>query len=151
MNAIQFLKTEHEKAKQGFADIQAADAAGRAALWAKLEPELKLHEQMEETALYGPVAQDVGAKDETLKDWPEHHHAEVGEAEMLIQEIDGLDATSDEWLEKVEELQEALEDHIEEEESDIWPRIQQAWDESKLDHAGQQMDAMKSRKAARAA
>jgi hemerythrin superfamily protein len=70
---------------------------------------------------------------------------------MLIQEIDGLDATSDEWLEKVEELQEALEDHIEEEESDIWPRIQQAWDESKLDHAGQQMDAMKSRKAARAA
>jgi len=50
--------------------------------------------------------------------------------EALIQEIDRLDSTSDDWVEKMEELQEALEQHIEEEEGDIWPRIQQAWDQS---------------------
>jgi len=143
MNAIHFLKSEHEKAKQAFGEIQSASADQRAELWAKLEPELKLHEQMEETALYGPVAREVGPTDEALKDWQEHHREEVTEAEDLIGEIDGLDPMGDEWMEKVEELQETLEHHIEEEEGDIWPRIQQAWDRSKLEHAGQQMETMK--------
>jgi iron-sulfur cluster repair protein YtfE (RIC family) len=151
MNAIQLLKSEHEKAKQAFEEIQAASANQRAPLWAKLEPELKVHEEMEEAALYGPVAQELGSTDQTLKEWHEHHHEEVTEAEALIQEIDGLDSTSDDWLEKVEELQEALEHHIEEEEGDIWPRIQQAWDQSKLESAGQQMETLKRQKMSRAA
>lgn len=151
MNAIQLLKSEHEKAKQAFGEIQAAGANQRSQLWAKLEPELKLHEQMEEQALYGPVAQEVGQTDQTLREWDQHHHEEVGKAESLIQEIGGLDPTADEWLEKVEELQDALEHHIEEEEGDVWPRIQQAWDPSRLEAAGQQMESMKRQKAPRAA
>jgi len=63
MNAIQFLKNEHETAKRAFGQIQAASADQRAALWAKLEPELKVHEQIEEAALYGPVAQELGSND----------------------------------------------------------------------------------------
>jgi len=151
MNAIQFLKNEHEKAKRAFADIEAASADQRAQLWAKLEPELKAHEQIEESALYGPVAQEVGARDLTLKEWKEHHHEEVTEAEALIEEIDGVDATADEWIAKVEELKETLEHHIEEEEANIWPRIEQAWDRSKLEHAGQQMEILKRQQESRAA
>ena len=151
MNAIQLLKNEHEKAKRAFGEIQAASADQRAQLWAKLEPELKVHEEMEETALYGPVAQEVGSRDQKLKEWQEQHHTEVLEAEALIQEIRGLDPTTDEWIEKVEELQEALEHHIEEEEGDIWPRIERAWDQSKLEHAGRQMETLKQQKVSRAA
>ncbi len=151
MNAIQLLKSEHEKAKQAFAEIQAAAANERTLLWAKLEPELKAHEEMEEVALYGPVAQELGSTDPTLTEWHEHHHDEVTEAEALIQEINGLDSTSDDWVEKLEELQEALEHHIEEEEGDIWPRIQQAWDQPKLESAGQQMEILKRQKMSRAA
>jgi hemerythrin-like domain-containing protein len=151
MNAIQLLKNEHEKAKQAFEEIQGASANQRASLWAKLEPELKVHEEMEEAALYGPVAQDLGATDQTLKEWQEHHHEEVTEAEALIQKIDGLDSTTDDWLDRVEELQETLEHHIQEEEGDIWPRIQRAWDQSKLEYAGQQMEILKRQKMSRAA
>jgi hemerythrin-like domain-containing protein len=136
MNAIQFLKNEHDKAKRAFAEIQAASGSQRAQLWANLEPELKTHEQIEEEALYGPVAQEVGPKDESLKEWQEQHHEEVSEAEAVIEEIDDLDPSADEWIEKVEELKETLEHHIQEEEGTIWPRIEQAWDRSKLEHAG---------------
>jgi hypothetical protein len=145
------LKSEYAKAKQTFGEIQAASANQRAPLWGKLEPELKMYEEMEEVALYGPVAQELGSTDQTLKEWHEHHHEEVTEAKALMQEIGGLDPTSDDWLEKVEELQEALDHHIEEEESDIWPRIEQAWDQSKLEHAGQQMETLKRQKMPRAA
>jgi hemerythrin-like domain-containing protein len=151
MNAIQFLKNEHEKAKRAFGDIQAASADERAQLWAKLEPELKTHEEIEEATLYGPVAQEVGTRDRTLKEWQEHHHEEVAEAEALIEEIDGVDPTADEWMDKVEELKETLEHHIQEEEGNIWPRIEQAWDRSKLEHAGQQMETLKRQRISRAA
>lgn len=151
MNAIQLLKSEHEKATQAFEEIHAASDHQRAPLWAKLAPELKVHEEMEEVALYGPVAQELGSTDQTLKEWHEHHHEEVTETDALIQEIDALDATSDDWVEKVGELHEALEHHIEQEEGDIWPRIQQAWDPSKLEHAGQQMEILKRQRMSRAA
>jgi hemerythrin-like domain-containing protein len=151
MNAIQLLKNEHETAKRAFGQIQAASGEQRGQLWAKLKSELKVHEEMEEAALYGPVAQEVGAKDQALKDWQEHHHEEVEELEALVQEISGLDPIADEWMEKVEELQETLEHHIDEEEGDIWPRIQQAWDQSKLEHAGQQMETLKRQKMPRVA
>jgi len=149
MNAIQLLKGEHDKAKRTFEEIQNAGAAERGEIWSKLQPELKVHEQMEETALYGPVARD--ARDETLTEWQQEHHEEVADAEALIDEIDGLDPASDEWLDKVEELLEALEHHIEEEEGDIWPRIQQVWDQTKLEQAGEQMAALKREKMPRAA
>ena len=151
MNAIQFLKNEHEKAKQAFGHIQGASGSQKAELWAKLGPELKTHEEIEEVALYGPVAQEVGAKDQSLKEWQEQHHEEVAEAEALIEEIDGLDPTADEWMDKVEELKETLEHHILEEEGNIWPRIEQAWDRSKLEQAGHQMETLKREKLSRAA
>lgn len=151
MNAIQLLKNEHETAKRMFGQIQAARAEQRGELWAKLKPELKVHEQMEEEALYGPVAREVGSRDQTLKDWHEHHHEEVTELESLLEDIGEFDPTTDQWMERVAELQETLEDHIQEEEGDIWPRIQQAWDQSKLEEAGHQMETLKREKQSRAA
>ena len=151
MNAIEFLKNEHEKAKRAFGDIETASAGQRAQLWAKLEPELKVHEELEEVVLYGPVAQEVGSRDQALKEWQKHHREEVTEAEALIEEISGLDPTSEEWMNQVKELKDTLEHHIEEEEGNIWPRIEQAWDWGKLEHAGQQMETLKKQKMSRAA
>jgi hypothetical protein len=151
MNAIQLLQHEHQVAKRAFAQIQTAGPEDREPLWAKLRPELKVHEQMEERALYGPVADQVGSKDQTLGQWRERHHEEVMKAEELIQQIDQLDAESDEWMDKVATLQEALEDHIQEEEGDIWPRIQKVWDAAKLERAGQEMETLKRELMPRAA
>ena len=151
MNALELLKNQHETAKRGVGDIEAASPDQRAQLWARLAPELKVHEEMEETALYGPVAQEAGPRDPTLKEWQEHHHEEVTEATALIEEITGVDPTTEEWMELINELKETLEHHIQEEEGNIWPRIEQAWDRSKLEHAGQQMETLKRQKMSRAA
>jgi hemerythrin superfamily protein len=52
---------------------------------------------------------------------------------------------------KVQTLKQTLEHHIQEEEGQIWPRIQQAWDSSKLDQAGQQLQTLKQQKMSRGA
>lgn len=148
MDAIQLLKQDHDKATQMFARILEASPEQRAALWSELKPELEAHEQLEEAAVYGPVARSAQA-DDRLKEWEGEHREEVDEAEALIEEIGSLPADGGEWLEKLEELQEVLELHIQEEEGDIWPRIQQTWDREALAEAGRKIETMKrERKAA---
>jgi hypothetical protein len=147
MQAIQFLKQEHGKAKAAFQEIEGAPVSQRRGLWTKLRPELELHEKMEEQHLYGPAAREVQA-DRSLAEYETAHHGEVGEAEALIMEIDRLDPSGDTWLATVKKLRSALEQHIRQEEQEIWPKIEQAWDAARLEEAGRRMEAMKREEAA---
>ena len=151
MNAIQLLKTDHETAKRVLGQIQSAAAEQRGELWKKLEPELKAHEEMEEKALYGPVAKDVGSKDQKLSEWQGHHHSEVTQLEGVLKELDRLDPANDAWIGKLGQLRQTLEHHIREEEGEIFPRIERAWDTSKLEQAGREMETIKKQATRRAA
>jgi hypothetical protein len=137
MEAIQFLKQEHETAKSAFKKIEEASPQQRGQLWKQLKPELKVHEQIEEAHFYGPISQD--ARDPQLRDWNRHHHEEVQEAEAMIAEISRLEPTDDPWLAKVKELKKALEHHIQEEEQQIFPKAREVWDQSRLEQAGHEM------------
>lgn len=141
MNAIQFLKKQHAEAKQGFQKIEQASGKQRGQLWKHLSPQLKLHEQMEEKHLYGPVAQETN--DPALASWPDKHAREVHEAEQLIATIDGESPEDREWLDTVKRLHAALEKHIHEEEQEIWPKIERVWDKARLEQAGERLEALK--------
>ena len=52
------------------------------------------------------------------------------------------------WLAKLKTVHASLAKHIREEEQDIFPRINKAWDETKLEHAGTEMQEMKAKKVA---
>ena len=147
MQAIQLLKQDHGKAKAAFEEIEAAAGPQRHAMWTKLRPELVLHEKMEETYLYGPVAREAQA-DPTFAEWQDTHHQAVQEAERLIKEIDRLGPSDDQWLPAVKKLHSALEQHIRKEEQEIWPKIGQRWDAARLEEAGRSMEAMKNQEAA---
>src|SRR5262245_29441395 len=118
MNAIEFLKKEHEKAKAAFQEIERASANQRGQLWTKLAPELKLHEQLEDRYLYGPLASEVGARDQMLAKWPQAHDQEVHQAESMIQKITSGTPSDERWLGMVRELKSALEQHIQKEENE---------------------------------
>jgi Hemerythrin HHE cation binding domain len=134
-NAIAFLKEQHEEAQRGFQGIERGRPEERGSLWAALRPKLKLHEQLEETHVYGPAAQDARVTDR-LASWPARHQEEVREAERLMDTVDRQPAGEDEWMRSVERLRTALERHIQEEESQIWPAIARVWDERRLDEVG---------------
>jgi Hemerythrin HHE cation binding domain len=143
MNAIKFLKKQHEEAKAGFEKIEEGSEGQRGQLWDDLSPKLKLHEQMEEKHLYGPVSKD--AKEPALASWPERHAAEVHEAEQLIEAISRRSPQESAWLQDVTRLHDTLEEHIQEEEDDIWPEIEKVWDQAQLEEAGKKMEAMKTK------
>jgi len=151
VNAIQFLKQEHQKAKAAFGKVLQASPQQRGSLWQELAPELKLHEEMEDTCLYEPLARDATSKDRQLAGWRQQHKAEVEKVGGLLEVIRGLRPEDTAWLAKVKEVHGALEHHIEEEEGTIFPRVGKVWDESRLERAGTQMAEMKSKHMGRVA
>ena len=128
MDAIQFLKQEHRKAKGALRKILKASPETRGDLWSELAPELRAHEQIEDACVYGPLAQGEAKGDATLAAWRGKHRKEVERVEALLKQIDGLDPEAAGWLAKVEAVGESLEKHIREEEEEIFPRLGSAWD-----------------------
>jgi hemerythrin-like domain-containing protein len=142
MNAIQFLKQEHRKAKEAFETLLQAPPDERGRLWDALKPELESHEKIEDRCLYEPLSRDAGAKDETLAGWRAQHQAEVEKVEGLIKGIEGLAPGDTRWMSKVREVYASLERHIREEEGKIFPSIGKVWDEDRLRRAGTEMEDM---------
>jgi hemerythrin-like domain-containing protein len=147
MDAIQFLKQEHQTAKAAFEKVLQASPEARGDLWQKLSPELEAHEQIEDACLYEPLAREAGGKEPKLAEWREKHQAEVEEVEDLISDIDDLTPEDEEWLTKVKEVHTSLKTHIEEEEGEIFPMVSEVWDNARLKQAGTKMEEMKSKKA----
>ena len=144
MDALEELKQMHVEAKAAFKKIEAAGPGERGGLWAKLRPELELHEQIEERFVYDPAAHDVGATDPILGRWEQEHESQVREADAVMAKISALQPENEPWLEHVHALHTTLEGHIAHEEHDIWPRIRTAWGEQKLDEAGRSIAAAKA-------
>jgi iron-sulfur cluster repair protein YtfE (RIC family) len=149
VNAIQFLKQEHQKAKAAFEKVLQASPQLRGQLWQELAPELELHEQMEDACLYEPLSRDAAQSDRELATWRSQHQQEVDKVGGLIEETRSLRPEDAAWLSKVKEIHSSLETHIQEEEGDIFPRVGRVWDENRLERAEAQMRDMMSKRLGR--
>jgi len=146
MDVIQFLKGEHHKARAAVSKVIRAESSERGHLWDELEPELAVHEQIEDECLYAPLSADAGGKDPKLAGWRDEHEQEVEEVETLIEELGGIEAEEERWLDLVKAVQSKLENHIREEEGEIFPRIAKVWDKGRREEAGKRMNEMKAQK-----
>jgi len=145
-DAIALLQEMHDEAKATFDQIlHSAPGETSARLWKQLEAVLKVHEEMEDTYLYEPLAAERTAGS-TLADWEEEHEEEVEDVELLINRVNQLDPADDRWRATMNQIRAKLTAHIEEEESDIFPRIRAAWDESRLIEAGENMSVLLQRR-----
>ncbi|HET9853820.1 MAG TPA: hypothetical protein VFR53_02100, partial [Methylomirabilota bacterium] len=60
-----------------------------------------------------------------------------------------LDPEDERWLVTLRQIKSALENHIRQEEQDIFPRVGRIWDRARLEEAGRQMAESKAEKSAR--
>ena len=144
MDALDELREMHVAAKSTFKKIEDASPDERGGIWAKLRMELILHEKIEEQFVYEPMTKDLKGRDGVLASWDSTHETEVQQATKLIDQIGDMEPRSDAWMSKVRDLKSALEDHIAQEENQIWPKIRQEWGEDKLQSASTAVSAAKS-------
>ncbi|HYB98609.1 MAG TPA: hemerythrin domain-containing protein [Candidatus Limnocylindrales bacterium] len=143
-DAIALLKEDHKKVKGLLAKLEkTTERSGdqRQKLLAQLEQEIQMHTTIEEEIFY-PAYRDAVTKKQDAKLYQEaieEHHV----ADVVLTEIKGVDAQSEEFSAKGKVLKELIEHHASEEEKSMFPKARKAMDAAQLKELGAQIQARK--------
>jgi len=139
MNALEVLKQDHQKVKGLFQEArQGTDRNKRKELFDKIDTELEIHTHIEETIFYPAIEEHEEFKEMVAEALEEHQ-----EAKMLLDELEELGADNHDFSSKLQQLMEAVEHHVEEEEGEMFPKIRAVFDEDELEQLGQELESAK--------
>jgi hemerythrin superfamily protein len=120
MDAIEMLKAQHKEVDALFSKYEELGdkaAKSKQALFEKIADALAMHATIEEQHFY-PAVKAKRTEDILLESLEEH----LG-IKRIIADLLKLDATNETFDAKVKVLQEQVEHHVEEEESDMFPKV----------------------------
>ena len=141
MDALALLKKDHERVKTMLGDLEGTTERAektRVEGLATLKQELEAHEAIEEEIFYPALKDHPKTKDLALEGYEEHHVVD-----MVMAEIEGVEPSDETWLAKFTVMKENLEHHIEEEEGEMFPQAEKAFDDDELVALGERMQARK--------
>ena len=142
MNALELLKTDHQKVKELFKKAEGANAARQKQLFEQIKKELETHTHIEEMIFYPAVRQTEELEKMVLESLEEHKQVKT-----LLREMENLTSDSEKFEPKLKVLMENVEHHAEEEEEGkMFPKVRELFDETALEKLGQELEAAKSRK-----
>lgn len=119
-DAIQLLKADHREVEEMFSKFENTNgAATKSKLADQICLALKVHTQIEEEIFY-PAAREAMSDEEMIDEAVVEHAA----AKDLIAEIEAMDVGEDLFDAKVKVLSEQIEHHVEEEEKEMFPKLQ---------------------------
>lgn len=138
------LHQDHDKVKNALNKIlDTTDGAEktREKLFGEIKQDLELHTRFEEEVFY-PEFRETKA-DEEAEEEVEDALEEHSEAKEMLEKLAAMDKTSEEFVEGVKELKQALEHHISDEEDEMFPQARKALDESEALEMGDRYQQMK--------
>ena len=139
MNAVDLLESQHREVEDLFSEIEEAkDAKTKNQLFEQIADALAIHAAIEEHHFY-PAVKAKRTEDILLEALEEHLGIKRVIADLL--KIDASDETFDA---KVKVLKEQVEHHVEEEESDLFPKVKKLLSAEELDALAQEMTAEQS-------
>jgi hemerythrin-like domain-containing protein len=143
MDLVSFLKREHGEARsllEKLADTAEGAVKTREKLFEQLRRVLEIHATLEETHLYprlGAIAE--------LRELAQRADAEHQRVRQMLDGMQRLSVDSEAFMQKLEELTSAVEEHIDEEEAGILPKAEQALGKEELDAIAEALEEEKQR------
>jgi hemerythrin superfamily protein len=139
MNALEFLKEDHRKVKTLFQEMRkTSDRSKQKENFDKIDTELEMHTHIEETIFYPAIEEQEELKDMVTQALAEHH-----QAKELLEQLETLRADDHDFGSKLQQLMEAVEHHVEEEEEEMFPKIREVFDEDELEQLGEDLESAK--------
>lgn len=132
------IKSDHDKVRGLIKQILELDedqGEKRAELFDDLKTEITAHSIAEEDTLYNRI------QDED-RDQIEHSMEEHEEVQELLEKISRLNVKDKQWMKEFKKLKKSLEEHIEEEESEVFDIAQETIDSSEAEALGEEMDEL---------
>lgn len=138
MNAIELLKEDHKKVNHLFGKVKATEEGEHKELFEQIKQELEVHTHIEETIFYPKLKEESELEDIVLEGIEEHHQAKI-----FLRELSGLTEDSEKFEPKLKVLMEDVTHHVQEEEGEMFPKVEELFDEATLKELGTQMEAEK--------
>lgn len=132
-SATQLIRRDHKKVDGLFGRFERskkADAKQR--ICAQVTQELEVHAKLEEEIFYPAVKEHVGEED-MLREAKQEHQ----QAKEIIAGLKKMSAEDEQFDEKFSELVEAIKHHVEEEEGELLPKVEES--DMDLSEIGEQM------------
>ena len=134
-DAIRILEADHRKVESLFERYESSPS--REVVY-EICTELTVHAAIEEQVVY-PVLDELPGGSE-LREGAEHEHQEVKD---FIAEIQEADYDPERARPVIEQLVEGLTHHVQEEESEVLPRMRESLGEDRITQLGQELAAAK--------
>jgi iron-sulfur cluster repair protein YtfE (RIC family) len=139
MNALELLKADHKKVASLFDRVKETESEKEhLKLFEQIKSELEVHTHIEETILYPKLRQYEELKELVLEAFEEHKQVKT-----LIREIEGLVEGSERLDAKLTVMGENVEHHVEEEENEMFPKVEKLMSRDELEELGAQLQAAK--------
>jgi hemerythrin-like domain-containing protein len=113
----ELIEQDHREAERLFQQLLSGEATDPAAIAEQLCTELKVHTEVEEQVAYPAMRKAVPSGDQKIDEGIHEHD----EASQLIAKLERLDVDDPAFESTLMELQEAVQHHVQEEESEILP------------------------------
>ena len=141
MNALDLLTDDHQKVKQLFQQAQQIqDNQQKKEMFDKIDMELAIHADIEETIFYPSLEEH-----ESLKEMVREARQEHEDVEQLLLEIEDLATEDTDFSSQLAELEETVEHHVAEEEGEMFPKIREIFDEGTLEQLGKKLESAKGK------
>lgn len=144
-NVIDLLKKDHTEVKKLFKHVVDDENFDDDESIKQICEMLTEHTQIEEKVVYPAAAKKI--EEENLVEEAKLEHADAKKIIKLLQ-TGNLDEVT--LKVKVEELKLMIEHHVEEEEGEMFPQMEEAFSEDELTELGKQVEAMKQKAKANA-
>lgn len=141
-DAITLLKTDHKRVEALFKKFEKAGENAHTTkrdIVDKIIEELSVHAAIEEQVFYPAVRAAVPEADDDVLEGLEEHHV----VKWTLSELDGMDPEHERFTAKVTVLMESVRHHVEEEESDMFPKVREALGRKALTEIGDAMEQAK--------
>lgn len=130
MNAIDLLKKQHVEARKLFKEIEKAGLEEKEQLFDDLADALAVHAAIEEQHFY-PATKDARTE-ELLQEAVEEHLS----AKRIIADLLEMEPDDPQFDAKIKVLQEQIEHHVEEEETELFPKVQKLHSKEEMEDLG---------------
>lgn len=147
MDALELLKTDHQKVKALFEKAEATEIAKQQKrIFDQIKTELETHARIEETVFYPAIEKHEELKDMVLESREEHKQIKT-----LLKEMDNLNSSNEKFEAKLKVLMENVEHHAEEEEEGkMFPKVRKLMSREDLEQLGEELEAAKHKRARKA-
>jgi hypothetical protein len=127
-DAVEMLRQDHRKVQKLFEQFEhSEDSETKKRIAESALVELQVHAALEEELFYPAVREEIDEK-EKVDEAEEEHHV----AKLLISELQDMTPNDDHFDAKFKVLAESVKHHIEEEESEVIPEIEEEIDAAEL-------------------